>query len=262
MAGWLEDHSIPHDQGRNQGGEGLIEGIVEGTETEGNPQWGTADLPENPLGNSEARRNPVKILEGIDGVVDVGDGAIELLLRIAQGLANLPHHQPDNGFPLATHAHGEAPHPVDALGHGHRRPQTAPVIVGRHRRREGRQRLRFAEQGEGADRHLLRTGRTGKTDGRKNFLKWSLPESQFASTEVVSLFKTFQTVDCRDLRHARGKNPLFAYRHRHHLSPDPVGYLSLHSTTDQGKWKSAALPPRTRIFPGNGGVQTKNLKQR
>ena len=89
----LEHHGVAHDEGRDQRGEGLVERIVVRSHAQHDPERGAPDLPDRAFDDQEARVAVVEFLQGVDGGADVVDGAVELLLGVRLGLADLPHDQ-------------------------------------------------------------------------------------------------------------------------------------------------------------------------
>ena len=128
--GRLEHQRVAHQQGRDQRGEGLVERVVERSHAEHHPQRRPPDLPEDIPGDDETRRDPIQVLHGLDRVLHVIDGTVELLFRILVGLADLPHQQLDDLAFLLTHPVGEIRQGLDAPLDGHGRPGAPALIVG------------------------------------------------------------------------------------------------------------------------------------
>jgi hypothetical protein len=124
----------------------------------------------------------------IDRLRHVGDGAIELLLRIGKALADLPHDQVHDLLALRDHPPDEVLHARDALLDLHRRPFAAARIVRAHRGVERRVAFRLAHHRIAADLQL-RDAAVGfaHAHGRQHGLGRAVPRAQFAVDQRYAL---------------------------------------------------------------------------
>ena len=180
----LEDDAVPHDQGGNEGGEGLVQGVVEGAHAQGHPQRRPPDLGDDIFLDDEPGIGPVLLLVGLDGIVDVEDGAVEFLFRILAGLADLPHEELHHLGPALLHAKDKLLHLVDALLDTGGGPVPPAVVPGRHRRVQG-----LLGRLQAQEREMTQFGRgqarTGPEKNRgKNLLHGAVPPDQVPPGQV------------------------------------------------------------------------------
>ena len=185
--GRLEHHGIAHDQRRDQGGEGLVQRVVVGPHAQGHAQRHAADLAEGVLLQLEATGAAIQLLERTYGVDDVVAGAVELLLRILEVLADFPHQQLDHLLALLAHARQEGFDMGDALRHAHGRPGALAVVIGAHRRLQSHQR-RLRVQLRGAAEYHLLIALLGRQEHRAAHRRHgTFPDSQLAIDQIVAL---------------------------------------------------------------------------
>jgi hypothetical protein len=151
------------------------------------------DLPYGALGNHKARAAIVEVLQRFDGGLDVFDGAIELLARISEALADLPHDQLDDEFALLRHLPHELLHARNAIGDRHRGPRAASVGIGGHGRVKRCVAFGFAHHRVAADLDLLHAARArvAGADWREDCLAGAVPFDKFAANQRVPLMHRF-----------------------------------------------------------------------
>ena len=143
----LGDDGVAHDQGRDERRERLVQRVVERAHAEHRPERRAADLGEDAGARREAAGRAVHLLQALDGVADVLDRPVELLLRVGARLADLPHEEAHRLLAHLLHAGDEGEHRVDACAHAHRRPRPPAVVPRPHRRVERRERLLACQRG-------------------------------------------------------------------------------------------------------------------
>ena len=153
-AGRLEQHRVAHDEGWNESRKRLVEGIIVRTHAQHDAKRCAANLADRPLSNDEAGAVIIQLLERVDGCGNVGNGAIEFLLGIGQGLADFPHDEADDLVPLCQHLPRKVFHAGDSISDRRRRPSAAAVGIG------------FDGRGERRLRRLGRPLRIGADLGR------------------------------------------------------------------------------------------------
>jgi len=178
---------VPHDQGGNQRGEGLIQRVVVGTHAEGHAERGAADLADDAVGDGEPRRGPVQVLERIDGVGDIGDGPVEFLFGVAQRLADFPHEEPDHLGTFLLHVQGKSLDMLDPVGNGHGRPCAASVVISLHGSLKDHPGGILGHEGEEADGLLFETLGGPDTERGMDLLNRAVPEQHLAPGQILPL---------------------------------------------------------------------------
>src|SRR5512145_474050 len=93
MLGWLQDHCITHYKGRYQGRKCLVERIIEWSHAEHNTHWGSSNLTNDSLFNSETGRGSIHFFKRGEGIVNVFNRTFEFVYRILKRFSNLPHQK-------------------------------------------------------------------------------------------------------------------------------------------------------------------------
>ena len=128
------------------------------------------------------------MFQRLDGRLHVFDRAIELLLRIRQRLADLPHDEVHDLLAARHHLPGEILHAGDALRDCHGRPFAAPAIVGGDRSIQRNLRLGNAADRIAAEFDLLqRAVGLAHADRRMHGLHRPRPRPQFSIHEGLAL---------------------------------------------------------------------------
>ena len=188
VLGRLEHDGVAHQQRGDQRREGLVQRVVVRPHAQHDAERRAADLPDRALGDHEARVRVVELLQRIDRLQHVGDGAVELLLRIGEALADLPHDQVHDKLALRNHPLDEILHARDALLDLHRRPLAAAGVVRAHGGVERRVALRLAHHRVAADLELLDAAvGPAHAHRRQHGLARAVPRFQFAVHERHAL---------------------------------------------------------------------------
>ena len=187
MLGRLQNHGVAHEQCGYQRREGLVERIVERSHAEHHTQGSASDLADDSLLDGEPGRIAVQVFHCGEGIVDVLNGPVELLKRILERFADLPHqksHDPVLGF---DHPENEAFHMFDPIGHRQGGPQPPSVIIGGNRRIQGLKRLRFRQQRIFTDGKRFRTVVVCHPNGREHLLTRAVPDPDLTVDEIAGL---------------------------------------------------------------------------
>jgi len=135
----------------------------------------------------EARRGPIQLLDGVQGLADVIDRPVELLARVPPGLAHLPHQQAGDLLAARDHRLGEVLEAPDPVHQRHGRPSSAPGIPGPGGGIHGLEGLRGGHGGEAAQAKGLQALLRLQAHRREGLLDGPLPGTQLSIHQVLAL---------------------------------------------------------------------------
>ena len=96
VLGGLKNHRIAHEQGREEGSKGLVQGVVVGPHDQGHSQGNTPHLGHKAGIFAKAHGVAVHFFDVLNGIAQVVHRAVKFFGGIGLGLADLPHEQVDH----------------------------------------------------------------------------------------------------------------------------------------------------------------------
>ncbi|OPZ60710.1 MAG: hypothetical protein BWY86_00959 [Candidatus Aminicenantes bacterium ADurb.Bin508] len=154
LPGEFEENGVPHQEGRQDKGQALVEGVVVWAHAESDPQRGRKDTPDDSLSLPGKSGLPLHPSELFEGIVHIRKGPVDLFESVPVGLGDLPREEAGKSLPLLPHSAEEVLHPFGPLPGWCPGPLPPSPFEGGDRGGQRFGRLSLPQQGVASHLHL------------------------------------------------------------------------------------------------------------